>query len=278
MIILATNNNLIKNIISNLQINIELAGYTQCWKDWQDFDYTPSYNKFYFICQGEGWLKIKDKEFYPKPGQLFLMPANVKQSYCTISQNPFIKYWCHFTAKIMDKNLFDFIQTPYFIEVSNIKKIETLFNDLIKYYEDNHLSSLLSSKAILLEIIAEFIGHIEPGIHISLNQSSDSLNSIIEYIEKNISENITIEKLAKIANYHPNYFIRIFKSNIGISPIQYINRIRLEKAKKLIMQSNMTIGEIASSVGINDVSHFSKSFKNYTGFTPSEFKKISHKV
>src|SRR5690242_5784985 len=91
---------LIKSYLSNVQVNVTLAGYSNVGPEWRDIDYTPDYNKFYFICEGEGCLKIGDKEYLPKPGQMFLMPQGIQQSYFTINENSFTKYWCHFTAKI----------------------------------------------------------------------------------------------------------------------------------------------------------------------------------
>ncbi|MDG0791526.1 AraC family transcriptional regulator [Cohnella ginsengisoli] len=63
------------------------------------------HNKFYFITDGEGWLKIGDRELYPKPGRLALMPEGVLQSYPAIYDKPYTKYWCHFTAKMFKKHL-----------------------------------------------------------------------------------------------------------------------------------------------------------------------------
>jgi AraC-like DNA-binding protein len=89
-----------------------------------------------------------------------------------------------------------------------------------------------------------------------------------------LSENITVAELAQIAHFNPSYFIRFFKKNTGISPIHYLNRTRLEKAKELLSYSDLNVSEVSEKIGYNDIFHFSKSFKNYTGFSPSEFKKI----
>lgn len=270
------NNNLFKNLVANLQVNVEIAEYTHCWNNWKDIDYIPGYNKFYYICDGEGMLKINGKEFFPLPGQLFFMPAGVLQSYSSISEHTFTKYWCHFTAKLGDKNIFDIIQFPYFIEVENRGAFEQLFNDLIVNHNSSELSASFRAKSILLEMIAQFLDHVDKNsIQISYTQSYHILHLILQYIEGHLSENITVEQLAKICNFHPNYFIKFFKIHTGIPPIQYINRVRLEKAKELVMHKEINISEIANMIGFNDLCHFSKSFKNYTGFSPLEYRKIN---
>lgn len=62
---------LLTNHLSNLQVDLFMVNFNRCDTDWQDLDYTPDYSKFYLICEGEGWLKIGDQEYYPAPGQLF---------------------------------------------------------------------------------------------------------------------------------------------------------------------------------------------------------------
>jgi AraC family transcriptional regulator, arabinose operon regulatory protein len=98
---------LIKDYLSNMKVGVSDIGYMKVTPEWRDIDYVPNYNKFYFICEGEGYLKINGVEYFPKPGQLFLMPSGVMQSYSIINENTFLKYWCHFTANIGDMNLFD---------------------------------------------------------------------------------------------------------------------------------------------------------------------------
>jgi AraC family transcriptional regulator, arabinose operon regulatory protein len=264
-----------KNLMSSLQLDVEITAYTHCWKDWEDLNYVPSYNKFYFICDGAGWLRINGKDYYPIPGQLFLMPAGIVQSYGTINDTPFTKYWCHFSAKIGEMNLFDIIDLPNYIDAKDISRVEQLFKDLIFYHANNDFPSAFRVKAVLLEILAHFIENAKiDKINFNYSNSSKKLGSVMDYIENHLSENITVEKLASISHFHPSYFIRFFKTNTGLSPIRYINRIRLEKAKKLLSYSKLNVSEISIETGFNDVFHFSKSFKNYTGFSPSEYRKI----
>lgn len=270
------NNPLLKNLINGLQVNVEIAEFTKCWREWRDIDYIPSYNKFYFICDGEGWLKINDTEFYPMPGQLYLMPAGITQSYSSISENTFTKYWCHFSAKIGETNIFDILQLPCFVEIKDKLAFELLFRELIINHKSQSLSASFRAKAILLEIIAQFIDNSEDNsIQISKAESLDILHFFTKYVEAHLSEEITINQIAKAVNFHPNYFIRYFKAHTGVSPMHYINRVRMERAKELILRNQINISEVGNKTGFNDLSHFSKSFKNYTGYSPSEFRKIN---
>ena len=267
---------LLKNYLSNLVVNVTLADFTHCNTNWRELNYIPSYNKLYYICEGEGWLKIGTKDYYPRAGQLFLMPAGALQSYSAINDNTFKKYWCHFTATIGEVNLFDIIQLPFHIDVMDKKQsVEWIFNELVCSYKSQEIVSSLKVKAMLLELIAYYIEEtVIEKIFISNSSAAEKINSLISYIDRHLGNNITVDELARIVHFHPNYFIKFFKSYLGISPIHYINKIRMDRAKNLLKTSETPIKEIASRVGFNDLFYFSKTFKSYTGFTPSEFRNI----
>jgi AraC-like DNA-binding protein len=84
---------------------------------------------------------------------------------------------------------------------------------------------------------------------------------------------ITIEQLAEALGYHRTYFSQLFKQHTGLSPRQYLMQVRLNKAKELLQEQDLTIQQVAYSVGYSDPLYFSKQFKLATGNTPVEFKK-----
>ena len=71
---------------------------------------------------------------------------------------------------------------------------------------------------------------------------------------------------------HPNYFIRVFKRHFGTSPIQYVNRKRIEEAKRLLASTNFLLAEIETIVGIPNVFYLSKLFKSSTGLSPTAYR------
>ena len=264
-----------KDLFANLQLSLVTSAYTHCWETWRDIEYIPDYNKFYFIIGGEGWLKIGDREFYPKPGQLFLMPAGILQSYSIISKDTFRKYWCHFTAKIGDVNLFNIINTPYFVEVEDTSKVEMLFKELIKEQENPKLYARLREKALLMEILSYYVANSQIEEFKFVNSSSMSkLNRVLQYIQDHIAEEITVEQLASMLHFHPGYFTKVFKKYIGLSPSQYVNKVRLDKAKFLLKNTDLQVTEVAAKTGFCDIYHFSKTFKAYSGFSPTDYRSI----
>lgn len=211
--------------MENLEVRVTAAGYNQVWTDWRELDYTPDYNKFYLICDGEGWLKIGDTEYTPRPGEWFLMPQGVEQSFSYTSGPRYTKYWCHFTARIGERNLFDLLQTPLWINAEHDGWAAELFRELLKYHEDPSVTGPLLVKSAMLKLIAYYLEKsavTQEGLKPAA--VSEPLQQVITHIQRCYHRNLTIEELAELAHLQPNYFIRVFKRQFGTSPIQYINK------------------------------------------------------
>jgi AraC family transcriptional regulator, arabinose operon regulatory protein len=106
--------------------------------------------------------------------------------------------------------------------------------------------------------------------------SFEKMDIILTYIEEHLDGNTSVEDLAQIANFHPNYFITVFKEFTGHSPIQYINRRRIEKAKELLLISELTVSHISESLGL-ELSYFSRMFKELTGLSPKAYRILASK-
>jgi AraC family transcriptional regulator, arabinose operon regulatory protein len=99
------------------------------------------------------------------------------------------------------------------------------------------------------------------------------MNAVLQYIEAHLTDNLTVEELAQIAHFHPNYFIQLFKNFTGNSPIQYINRVRLEKAKHLLTMTELNVSAIADAVGL-ELSYFSRMFREHNGVSPTAYREF----
>lgn len=97
---------------------------------------------------------------------------------------------------------------------------------------------------------------------------------VLEYIQENLHEEISIESMANVAHMSPFYFIRCFKKQVGKTPYQFIVQRRMEKAKYLLRNTNKPVIEIASETGYGYACNFSNAFKHYTGMTPNRYRKL----
>ena len=101
----------------------------------------------------------------------------------------------------------------------------------------------------------------------------DPIRKAVVYLNDHLSEDVSIERLAAIANYSPAQFRRLFTKLMGQSPSAYIANIRINNAKVLLKTTNKRISDIAVEVGFFDHSHFIRTFKELVGSTPAEYRK-----
>lgn len=101
---------------------------------------------------------------------------------------------------------------------------------------------------------------------------STAIQRAINYINANYHRDITLTEIANYVYLSPYHFSRIFKVKTGEKYIDYLSRVRIEKAKELLSQSEMKITDICVKVGYNSKTHFHKMFKLYTGVTPQEYR------
>ncbi|MTI81103.1 MAG: helix-turn-helix domain-containing protein [Firmicutes bacterium] len=99
------------------------------------------------------------------------------------------------------------------------------------------------------------------------------IERIVEYMYQHFGEKLTITALAKMVKMSESHFIRIFKKETGQSPMDFLMRVRINKAKKLLRSRSKNITEVSLQCGFSSTSHFSSSFTKHTGITPSNYQK-----
>lgn len=98
------------------------------------------------------------------------------------------------------------------------------------------------------------------------------IEKTVEFIYQHFGEKLNVTVLAQIAGMSESHFIRIFKKETGYSPMEFLIRVRIDKAKKLLRSGTKNITEVSLECGFSSTSHFSNSFTKNTGITPSEYQ------
>ena len=122
-----------------------------------------------------------------------------------------------------------------------------------------------------------------------INQNSSSINNLflyfynfittenlpnsIKYINEHFTEDIVLKKLADIEHYNVSYYSEWFKHNMNLSPIEYIQNLRVKRAKELLLNTNLTVLQISQMVGYEHNSSFTKVFKHLEKISPAEFRR-----
>lgn len=101
------------------------------------------------------------------------------------------------------------------------------------------------------------------------------INKVVDFIKNNYSENHTIQYYANICNMERKYFITVFRQHIGVSPQRFRTNLRIEAAKKFLLNTNMNNEDIADALGYSDPLYFSRVFRKHTGVSPKVFRETN---
>lgn len=163
--------------------------------------------------------------------------------------------------------------TPILFNVVN-PNIVACFMELIeicKIKEDPRRNLLIMSKsyALLFEI-ASALKDINP---IITKESHPVVEQVINYIMEHYQEKISLNELASLTHVNKCYLTSLFKKSTGLTPIQYLIQYRISYACQLL-KTNMTVNEICEQSGFQELTNFLIRFKQHTGSTPSQYRKV----
>lgn len=182
---------------------------------------------------------------------------------------------------------------PAFYELKEAKKINLLFEKAKKGLSITGKTNQLISQKLeqlvlkkdfeviiglfeILSVLSEAtdIEFINAESYSPTNDSfkKDRLSEVYQYVKENYKKEISLDEVAQVANLTPTSFCRMFKSKTKKNFIEYLNEIRISNACKHLIESDMSVSEIAYECGYKTVSNFNKLFKKNTGNTPKEYK------
>lgn len=142
------------------------------------------------------------------------------------------------------------------------------------YFNTKVLSQTQHDSVIrLLSIFAQHLSMISNQIVVQ-NENSEPpmITRAKEFIRENQSEDLSLEQVAKAVNTSTFYFCKMFKKATGINFTDYLSRVRIEKAKNLLLNPNLRVSEIAYEVGFQSLTHFNRVFKKIVGQSPTEYR------
>ncbi len=103
--------------------------------------------------------------------------------------------------------------------------------------------------------------------------TADSMAEVVEYLHTHVAEQISTPDLAEMAGLSTSHFERRFRLAFGVSPRQYLIRVRVENASRLLRETDRTITDVAHACGFYDHAHFSRSFQRIMNMSPTSYRK-----
>lgn len=154
------------------------------------------------------------------------------------------------------------------------EEIESLINQMLVENENRDREFRTVLKSLMMVLLVKIFRKMQTDDSaIAINNTGKLTPEIIDYINKNCYEKISLSHLAQKCFYNPAYFSRIFKEYTGMTLTSFVQKQRIAKAQQLLVETERSVSDISSSVGYNDKTQFYKIFRKYSGgLLPNEFR------
>ena len=237
--------------------------------------------EFLIIYEGDFVMVVDEVEYVAHPGDIIFVNSGVPHR--TYSKMPVSSALIQFKeSDFIDHDIVKAVK--YSTKLNNLSefKIKIMKNDEIfnaidaictEVTEENTAYEIYV-RSYIYRILASLYrtGILVDSEHIYNTKEIQKILPVISYLNKNYSENITLENASTMLNFDPSYFCRIFKSAIGATFTEYLNFVRVCKAEKMLSRTNNSILDISEAVGFSSVSYFNRVFKKYRNCSPRAYR------
>lgn len=278
--------------IESMNLVLLNVGFAQHNADWNWQNVSSPFMRIYYVTEGEALVHLRDKSVTLRPRHLYFIPAYAAHSYeC---HGVFKHYYLHAYEGFKNEiNLQEIYELP--AEVDADENIEALFGLLcsrhpdarlpesnpksydtsaqtsgyVARYRDMELWKKMELRGAMLIIMSYFLRKVRPRIW----TRDQRMKRVLEHIHAHIADSIDVGALADVSHVTKPYLIKLFKREFSISPIQYLNHKKIERAQLLLYTTDKTVKEVAYTLGFSDNNYFIRLFRKVTGTTPQEYRR-----
>ncbi|TAH69993.1 MAG: AraC family transcriptional regulator [Anaerolineaceae bacterium] len=228
--------------------------------------------ELHYVFKGKGIISCNQKDYSVEQGNLVIINSNELHVGTSIT-NEFDALVIIFEMKEFSKEIAN-LNVIFQSLIQNDKKIEEIILSIYHEEREKKLGYKVAMRGMIYELISYLLrNYVLESLSIKENnmrkKNLTRLNTVLQYIHANYTDTITIKQLAELIHLSEYRFCHLFKESIGQSPLNYINEVRLKKAHNLLEQKEMTVTEVAASVGFTDYNNFGRLFRKYYNYAPS---------
>ncbi len=254
------------DLINRLRITIEASGYAEGDSAWHARDACLPCTRLYYIESGSGILEHEGEVITMKPGNLYMIPFGLTFSYRCESR--YTKLYFHITIPRPDG--FDLLSDCKKIISMPISKAD--IQRMTRSYRSGSIVDMLKIKQEVLMHVTSMLPPSTVSTFFSTVYSAN-VQSTIDYIQQNLSVQLTSSALASRLFICESTLCKHFKDELGVTVGQYIDNSIFLAAEKMLVKSNFSIRQISETLGFCDQFYFSRRFRQKYGQTPLQYRK-----
>lgn len=274
----------LKNILEQKKLNIHVE-QTDISDSFEI--HTHDFCELVFVVSGKGTHRVGNQDYQMKKGDIFVLKGNEKHGFSGMEHlkifnimfnvydlqaadcKDLIGFWVLF----VHEQPFDFLSHMN-VKGEDYDLILWWCTQLLQEYTDAQPGYISVCKSVLMQMIV-FLSRLyqtkEPQDGIDYR-----LAKAVVYMQTNFADQISVEQLARLSGFSERHFSRLFQELYGMSPIRFLNKIRLDHARVLLESEEYRVIDAAALCGFGDSNYFCRIFKKQYGCAPSDWKKMKN--
>ena len=227
------------------------------------------------VSSGTGRLELEGREYFLRHGMGFLMAPGVPHRYESF-EAPWSTQWVTFEGTLAGTLTTQMMTASQ--AVFRLRNPDALEQGIARIHLacslNNPLQAFEASALLQLFLVTVARNAVPWDARIPA-EGEGGFQEVLRHIEENYHRPLILDEMAKIAHVTPQHLCRLFRQHVNARPVEYITRVRLQKAKaSMLSQTDWPLHKIAEASGFGDPSYFSKQFRLYEGMTPMAFRQM----
>jgi len=227
-----------------------------------------------YITEGRGIIETADGRYEVKPGSIILIYPGEWHRYKPSFNTGWREHYIAFSgiyARYLFQNSEILSNHPSVLHIGFHEHLLNLFTQIIDLVYDKKPGFQYVCSGLLIQLLGNII-YVIKNQEFNGKEVEHKIKHAMLRIQEQYNEPVDMEKLANQCNMGYSHFRKMFKKYTGVSPLQYQNSFRLQKAKDLLVDSDKTIKKIALELGFHSEQYFTRFFKKKLGVTPTELR------
>lgn len=232
---------------------------------------------FIYCVDGRGWFNIDGNRYDVHANQYFILPAGQPHIYAADKNSPWTIYWIHFKGSLAPLYAQNTIP-PVSINPEIHSRISQRINMFEEIFQTLRNGLNIENLQYATSLFHHYLGSLRyvkqyRDSNNNLTTGNNDIETVIHYMKENIQRRLTLKELTDNTSYSVSHFSVVFKKEIGLSPLNYFNLLKIQRACFLLDTTDMKVSQICYKIGIDDTNYFSRLFSKIMGISPREYKK-----